>query len=313
MITYSLPPIPAREDVCVLICHRNTYDNIRLAVTSVMTHYPDLDVYVLDGMSTDYSRLWLKTREQIYPRLHVLDWTTGYNSHGAMMDAALRTMLSTPWVWILDSDVVIRKREELLLEGYANGTLMMQSRLKEGCAPAEGSDCVRYVHPSNMLLNREKYLKYRPFSDHGAPCIWNMIDADNAGEMTRQWGEILHLCGGSWTTPRTVWWHDNGVLLRPLLTVINGQPTHHDSDSVFVQDELPADIVMWEHPPTQSRRGFSTRMNVVGEYVCHESGDVDILASLIQQHGARDVIADRYVKRQVYQKWFGDGTERIFV
>ena len=53
MIRYTLPPIPIRTDVSVLICHRNTPENIMLCVESLMTHYPDVEVVVLDVMITD--------------------------------------------------------------------------------------------------------------------------------------------------------------------------------------------------------------------------------------------------------------------
>ena len=217
MIRYTLPPIPIRTDVSVLICHRNTPENIMLCVESLMTHYPDVEVVVLDGMSTDESRMYLKTRERLFPNLRVVDWTRDYHSHGVMMDYALREVMTTPFVWILDSDTIIRYRKEIPMQGYASGCIMMQSVSGQACTPAGEGDSMKYVHPSCMVIDRVKYHKYRPFIDHGAPCVWNMLDAQ--GEEMYSWGEehVLHLCGGSWTTLRTVWWHDFGVVVRPLV------------------------------------------------------------------------------------------------
>jgi len=292
MIRYTLPPTPIRTDVSVLICHRNTPENIMLCVESLMTHYPDVEVVVLDGMSTDESRTYLKTRERLFPNLRVVDWTQDYHSHGVMMDHALRNVMTTPFVWILDSDTIIRYRKEIPMQGYASGCIMMQSAEAEACKPATLDDSMKYVHPSCMVIDRVKYHKYRPFSDHGAPCVWNMIDAQR--EDMYSWGEehVLHLCGGSWTTPRTVWWHDFGVMIRPLL-----------EQAVW---ELPKDrqIVMWEGEPRAESVWSQNRMLNNAWYVTKDHVTYSMLKELeasIIEHGALEQFGP-FTRRDVWQR-----------
>jgi len=292
MIRYTLPPIPIRTDVSVLICHRNTPENIMLCVESLMTHYPDVEVVVLDGMSTDESRTYLKTRERLFPNLRVVDWTRDYHSHGVMMDYALREVMTTPFVWILDSDTIIRYRKEIPMQGYASGCIMMQSVSGQACTPAGEGDSMKYVHPSCMVIDRVKYHKYRPFIDHGAPCVWNMLDAQ--GEEMYSWGEehVLHLCGGSWTTPRTVWWHDFGVFVRPLV-------------EVAWPDGERREIVMWEEPPRTSRTYYDGRMKLNGWYVVKDMGvmkeEIEELEQYIITNGAEERIGP-FIRRDVWQR-----------
>ncbi len=294
MIRYTLPPIPIRTDVSVLICHRNTPENIMLCVESLMTHYPDVEVVVLDGMSTDESRMYLKTRERLFPNLRVVDWTRDYHSHGVMMDYALREVMTTPFVWILDSDTIIRYRKEIPMQGYASGCIMMQSVSGQACTPAGEGDSMKYVHPSCMVIDRVKYHKYRPFIDHGAPCVWNMLDAQ--GEEMYSWGEehVLHLCGGSWTTPRTVWWHDFGVFVRPLAEVKYRKEQHQSMD-----------IVMWEGMPRRSGVYFDGRMLVNSWYVCTDTGvtseDIDELKQQIIEGGAQEQFG-MFIRRDIWQR-----------
>lgn len=292
MIRYTLPPISIRTDVSVLICHRNTPENIMLCIESLMTHYPDVQVIVLDGMSTDESRTYLKTRERLFNNLRVVDYTGEVHSHGLMMDYALREVMTTPYVWILDSDTIIRYRKEIPLQGYASGCIMMQSVTEQACAPASEGDSMKYVHPSCMVIDRVKYQQYRPFVDHGAPCVWNMLDAQ--GEEMYSWGEehVLHLCGGSWTTPRTVWWHDFGVFVRPLVEVANA-PVN-----------IQRDIVMWEEEPRATTASFEKRMFANAWYITHEWVDEAKVGELKQQiieHGALEQFGS-FIRRDVWQR-----------
>jgi len=319
MIRYSPTPIEANKNVSILICHRNTLENITLCVSSILTHYPDIEIHVLDGMSDDYSRTWLKTREQIYPHLHIHDWTTDYHSHGVMMDHGIKNVIKTPYVWLMDSDVIVRYRVRLPDVEYATGTLMVQSKKGEGCTPGEGEDSFRYIHPSCCILDRSKYQEYAPFTDHGAPCVWNMIEANEAGEVLRDWPEgnasILHLCGGSWTTPRTVWWHDMGVQTRPLVSwlvpmgLTGLHHVHVDSEVVVrtdvgLSEEDNIQIVGWLQLQVMSDNSYWNRMRVRGEYVTsqyvsHE--EIEELAQSIIQHGAQETFGP-FTRRDVWQR-----------
>jgi len=294
MIRYTLPPIPIRTDVSVLICHRNTPENIMLCIESLMTHYPDVEVVVLDGMSTDESRTYLKTRERLFFNLRVVDWTRDYHSHGVMMDYALREVMTTPFVWILDSGTIIRYRKEIPMQGYASGCIMMQSINNEGCAPASEGDSMKYVHPSCMVIDRIKYHKYRPFIDHGAPCVWNMIDAQE--EEMYSWGEehVLHLCGGSWTTPRTVWWHDFGVFVRPLV----------EEEWRSEPGRPPHDIVMWGEEPRVTGKYHDRRMEHNAWYIADyefDLSDIKELEESIIEHGALEQFGP-FIRRDVWQR-----------
>lgn len=284
----------SEKDITVLICQRKTKDLIQLCLESLLRFYPDINVLIVDGESGDDSLRYIKYKELITPNVRVwerLGKVLGkHTSHGVTMDEALRNQIKTKYVLIMDSDVIIQRGgwiEEMLNQFasddklYATGTLMLVSRSGEACSlPKDDSDILRYAHPSCSIINREMYIGLKPFGDHGAPCVWNMISAEDAGLNIGYYPVdkyVAHLSGSSWTEPRTIWRHDFGVLIRPFVTFVveqtnNIQLMDTDYDVVFAGPPFYQEVVIHGDLPTKTDpKKYPIRFNVTGEYVCEVS------------------------------------------
>jgi hypothetical protein len=112
--------------------------------------------------------------------------------HGPSMDLGLN-VLKTPWVFIMDSDLLIMRSN--LVEEMHKTTLDKDNWLAVGnlCyvderginlrgADQQRSDAIRYCNPKCMLVNRYEYLKHLPCILHGAPMIHTMKDIKLSGE-----------------------------------------------------------------------------------------------------------------------------------
>lgn len=292
MIRYTWTPKQSFDDLTVLICQRKTADVTKLCLESLLNHYPTVNVLVVDGDSQDESSMYLAMKQALYPNVKVHTFTGDRHSHGEIMDFAIRHLITTRHVLLMDSDVItmragyIEQMLEHLDSGfYAVGTVMEMGIQAEGCGPAiSEEDTVLYAHPSLSMINRQRYLNLAPFKDHGAPCISNMIEAKHKGYVV---GDIdvenytLHLSGSSWTTPRTVWWHDNDVMVRPMLSVIGAVSTHINREPYYgtyndvelipwcYRDKQWDSIITWDMKPCHDYNvhRFNTRFNVRGEYV----------------------------------------------
>lgn len=277
-------------DVTVLICQRKTKDLTQLTIESLLRFYPDINILVIDGDSRDDSTLYLRWKAVTVPNLKLVELRVSdkqkHNSHGETMDEAIRNHIKTKYVLLLDSDVITHRggfiegmREQIEKEGlYATGTLMIVSEKGEACKPPESEeDVLRYAHPSCSLYDAEKYRTLKEFTDHGAPCALNMIDAKKKGLGIGYFPVdkyANHLSGGSWCEPATIWKHDFGVYLRPFVTFIG--------NNVNMQTDLDFDIVPYVHTPKKHfvilhedliKREienilYDIRFKVHGEYVC---------------------------------------------
>lgn len=274
---------PMHEDITVLICQNKTYDLIRLSLESLLTFYPTIKILVVNGSPTDQSGKWLRYKEAQHDNLTVWD-RTGYDSHGVAMHEAIMGHVTTKYVLLLDSDVIIKRAGviELMRNAmpgvFASGMLMNVTRKNHACGWPDGPDDVlRYIHPSTGMYDVDIYKSMKSqFTDHGAPCVYPLIEAEEKGLMVigLPVGDyIMHMSGASWTVPRTVWEWDNGVCMRPLVTFI----THAD----IRQSDNDYDIIRPYRGEAQSvivhdgREGktvdndvFSIRFNVMGDFVC---------------------------------------------
>ena len=227
------------KDVTVLICQRKTRDLIQLCLGSLLSHYPDIKVLVVDGDSQDESIAWLRFMSARFPNVKIWE-RIGRNSHGETMHEAIMKYVTTSKVLLMDSDTLVRRHgfiEDMLLaffqepKLYAVGSLMLVSRSNEGCGvPKNDNDVLRYAHPSCSMYHVQTYKQLNaPFCDHGAPCVNNMIAAADAGllvEMTDVDKYVQHLCGASWQDIPTVWDDDGDVMVRPLVTFVCTLPGH---------------------------------------------------------------------------------------
>ena len=180
-------------DCTVLITHYQTPDLLRDAVASFRQHYPQVDVLVVDnGSSAESLELleslgkhdWSDTKWKGAPvRVHRFE-TNRY--HGPAMDFATRELISSRYVFTLDSDTLTRKTgflEQMIAlldieaKRYACGRVLEVDR--RGFATAGGEHRLCWV--PYMMFRRDTYLTLAPFEHHGVPNLANSIAAGNLG------------------------------------------------------------------------------------------------------------------------------------
>lgn len=283
-------------DITVLVCQRKTVDLIRLTIESLLRFYPDIKIVVVDGDSRDDSTLYLRYKAITTPNLKLVEIKVNdghkHNSHGETMDFAIKNHITTKYVLLMDSDLVIERhgfiegmKEQIENKGlYATGTLMLMSEKGEGCRPPDDeNDILPYAHPSCSLYNAETYKTLRRFYDHGAPCCWNMIDAKHKGLKVGYFPidkYVSHLSGASWCEPQTIWNHDHDVYLRPFVTFITDNhvealktQTDRDFDIVDTAPNANSFVVLHEDGIKRNITNnlYGMRFKVQGEYVCYLS------------------------------------------
>jgi len=307
-VTWSEPE--RLQNVTVVICQNKTYDLIRLSLTSLLNYYQSIKVLIVNGSPNDRSGKWLHYMAAQHDNVTVWD-RTGYDSHGVAMHEAVKLKVLTDYVLMLDSDVIIRRGGfiEMLLgafaaDVFATGALMNVTRSGYAIGPPKDeSDVLRYIHPSTAMFDTWKYKSMKTnFADHGAPCVYPMIEAADRG--LRVVGLpvanfVMHLSGASWFDPRPVWSDDNNVMLRPLVTFITDkqiQQTDNDFEILHPDRTWSGRVVIhYDNTYNVSNKYFSMRMSVNGDYVCIEEhppiNTVDKVRGIITNNGPMDVIS----------------------
>jgi glycosyltransferase involved in cell wall biosynthesis len=321
----------ADNNITVLICQRKTRDEIKLCLESLLTFYPDINVLVVDGNSEDESTMYLHVKSALYPNVKIWE-RNAINSHGITMDEAIRQYITTDYVLLMDSDVITTRCG--YIEGmldqfkqdpklYATGNLMLVTRQNEGCGvPYDETDILRYAHPCCSIYHAPTYKNLKPFENHGAPCAINLIHAEKEGYNIGYYPVdmyTIHLSGASWCIPKTVWVHDQGVKIRPLVTFI--LEDFSDYNSVMAQQIVDFDIIPYgklinahlttHDAPAKMVNNFfyDIRFNVSGEYVCEPQG-IDMKTDFIFQLQNEIIkeVKDEYVidgvkviKRNIWQ------------
>lgn len=181
--------------VTVVVVNYRTLELTRRCVETLHDHYSDLPLVLIDNgsddESTEYVRELGQTQQNVRAQLN-----EGNRYHGPALDQGVR-LAEARYVLTLDSDCEVVRGgflEEMLREfqrpeTYAVGELRYKNRFgytygygyDEGAAQPERRGRIPYIHPYAMLLDRDKYLRLRPFIHHGAPCIRNMQDARRKG------------------------------------------------------------------------------------------------------------------------------------
>lgn len=272
------------EDITVLICQNKTHDLIRLCLESLFTFYPKITTLVVNGSPNDQSGRWLKTQEAMRDNLTVWD-RTGYDSHGVAMHEAIIGHVKSKYVLMLDSDVIFKRHGviEIMYSSiksdpyFAVGSLMNVTLSNHACgAPKDENDVLRYIHPSCGLVDVEMYKSFKSnFTDHGAPCVYPMIEAQEKGIPVlgvNVADYVLHLSGASWTDPRTIWPQDFGVFIRPLVTFISISSVlqvDNDYNVISPGDTIKTHVVIHGYEPVHVHNNlFSIRFHVTGYFVC---------------------------------------------
>jgi glycosyltransferase involved in cell wall biosynthesis len=297
--TWSEPDDAYPEDLTVVICTGKARSDppqysprmtIQLCLESLLRFYPDIRVLVVNGAPTDQdSSLYLDYMSLKYK--HVKVWHRGgENSHGDMMNDAIRYHVRTNLVMLLDNDSMIHRPG--LVEGmleqmqpgvFATGATMIVSRKNEACGvPFDDTDVLRYAHPSCAIVNRSMYIQVRPFCNHGAPCWASMADAEKNGWIVESFNVkdySCHLSGHSWCNPRTIWNNDHDVVLKPFVSFILesaislDDQTDHDFECLPLGKPLHENVIIHDGFPAKevNNRLYDLRFRVHGEYVCKVS------------------------------------------
>ncbi len=177
----------------VLIVNYKTKALLNEALCSLMQHYPKIPILIIDNNSADASVRYLQMLPHLQPSVSVIfnDRNIG---HGLAMDQGLRH-LTTPYVFTLDTDCVVRRGgflEDMVVRFQADPALYAlgwKRRLdRKTGVPHEGRERARqagkfmdYIHPHAMLIDRDKYVSLPPFVHHGNPGYLNMAAAQDGG------------------------------------------------------------------------------------------------------------------------------------
>lgn len=170
--------------VSAITVNYKTLDLIERCFHSLRQYYPTLPVVLVDNGSGDDSTQFVAEQEGPCTTAILLK---GHCGHGLGLHEGLLAA-RTPYVFTLDSDCGTRRggfleemvrlffRDEAL---YAAGEIQWLHhvgrdwRTPDPAYPGQAP----YVHPSAMLLDRNKYLGLKPFNRGGHPCEDNMADA----------------------------------------------------------------------------------------------------------------------------------------
>ena len=176
----------------IISVHYKTPELIYNQYKSVRNFYPEIPYEIIDG--SDDNKNYFNDLENTDKNFVVKRF--GYNiHHGPGMDYSLRNS-SEDFILILDSDVSIKK--ELLSEMFKNFTGITTGKRiimnKDGYEMWQKKDEDKenfkypYIHPYCMLINRKKYLDFKPFIKHGSPCIEFMMDVFDRGDSS----DLIH-------------------------------------------------------------------------------------------------------------------------
>lgn len=286
------------NDITVLITQRKTLELTRLCVESLLRFYPDIQILAVDGNSGDDSTTYLRWKEVSVPNFKLWERkgrvAGDFTSHGETMHEAIINFITTKYVLLMDSDIIIERGgliEEMMaqLGGtdnlYATGTLMEVSDSNDAVGdPKDENDILRYAHPSFSIYRADWYKEMNvPFSDHGSPLCYNMQAAKKKGYLIGYYPVdkyATHLSGASWTTPRTVWNHDFNVFVRPFITFVTSsfvlfeiltQQTSNDFEIITALKEGKGHVILHEDlidVDLSENFIFTSRFNIRGEYVC---------------------------------------------
>lgn len=177
------------DNVTAVIVSLNTYELTRLAADSLVQAYPDIHLILVDNGSVDDSVRYLQACTS-RPRTSCVFLSQNIG-HGPALHLAAQKA-TTPYLFTMDSDCVVKARGflEPMTSFFESPSIYAVGdkdyvRVSDGQGhariPVEGDDYVPYIHPYAGLYRLDLYRAMRPFMHHGAPALYNMIDARDRG------------------------------------------------------------------------------------------------------------------------------------
>ena len=165
-------------DIEIISVHYKTPEYIYEQYESVRKFYPLVKYRIIDG--SDDNKKYFEDLEKKDNNFSVKRF--GFNiHHGPGMDYGIKSS-DKNFLLILDSDVYLKKPiiEDMnkKFNGYSVGKkIIVNSEGYSSWQKTNNKDFIyEYVHPYCMLINKEEYIKHKPFIKHGAPCIQSMVD-----------------------------------------------------------------------------------------------------------------------------------------
>lgn len=170
------------KDITGIVVNYCTPVEINNAVTSLIKQHKDMKIIIFDAspFRSPGHQMCAKLASQYFNITHL---HTGKNiGHGPGMDMAMK-LVDTRLALIFDSDIVVNETPipamlQVMNESDIYGCGNVLTTNDSGVNTASGID---YLHPYFALINRDKYYKYKPFVNHGAPLISTMNDLHAKG------------------------------------------------------------------------------------------------------------------------------------
>ena len=167
------------HDITTIVVNYRTLDLTRLSVESFLKFYPGGRMLLIDNGSYDDSTLYLQEITERLPNVQSICNAANIH-HGPALHQGILACKSR-FVFTMDSDCLVHRGGFLeamlaLLEEfdlYAIGRMERKQRFGFD-VPPDAKSFIPYIHPSAMLLDKQKYFLLPPFFQHGSPCIRNM-------------------------------------------------------------------------------------------------------------------------------------------
>jgi GT2 family glycosyltransferase len=197
---------PTLKEITVIIVNYRTRAFTQRVVEGLRSFYPTMPLLLIDNGSNDDSTQYIVSITDQDPHTRsILNTCNHY--HGPAMDQGIRHS-TTRFVFTLDSDCEVQQGgflEQMLNyfddpQTYAVGWLVNMDHYGFQKDSDVRQTLVPYIHPSAMLLDRDKYLSLPPFVHHGSPCLTNMRAAQENGYTVRDFPiaeYILHYGRGT--------------------------------------------------------------------------------------------------------------------
>jgi glycosyltransferase involved in cell wall biosynthesis len=179
---------PKLFPVTMVIVNHRTPDLLRQSADSLKRYYPSLPLHLVDNGSGDDSVRVMEEFAARFPDSTSLQFNRRNIHHGPAMDQALRR-LESPYVLFFDSDStmirggiveVMLQQLEARSEHYIAGQQIYLDR-RGFDVTMETPGAISYIRPICMLVKSELYLTLPPFERHGAPCLRNVVAAQERG------------------------------------------------------------------------------------------------------------------------------------
>jgi glycosyltransferase involved in cell wall biosynthesis len=173
--------------ITILLVNYKTLELTKICLESFRFFYPNINILLIDNGSQDQSTTYIQEIAAFDERITGIINSKNLN-HGPALHQGI-TQIQSRFVLTLDTDCqVIRlgfleKMVHFFNEPktYAVGSLVTLDRFGYQVSPYHKLSYSAYIQPYCMLIDRQKYLQFKPFMHHGSPCLHNLKEAESNG------------------------------------------------------------------------------------------------------------------------------------